>query len=108
MPSSAVTSTESALAPTSRAITVLALPDDTAARLEPAPAFWVAFGWAAVAVRRASLILWGTVAEYSVVPSENVPMSSADQLPSAAVSAVRSERFAFDESSRAFRVTVTV
>ena len=35
-------------------------------------------------------------------------MSSADQLPSAAVSAVRPERLALDESSRASRVTVTV
>ena len=107
MPSSAVTSTDSALAPTSSGIAALAAPDDTADRLEPAPAFSVAFASAAVAVSRACVVPCGTVAVYSVVAAENVPMSSADQLPSDPVSAVSPARSAFADAGGASRVTVT-
>ena len=107
MPFSAVTSTDNALAPTSREIAALALPELTADRLEPLPTRSVAFVSAVVAVSRACVVPFGTVAEYWVVAAENVPMSSADQLPSAPVSAVSPARSALADATRASRVTVT-
>ena len=107
MPSSAVTSTDIALAPTSSATAALAAPDDTADRLEPVPALSVAFASAVVAVSRACVVPFGTVAEYWVVAAENVPMSSADQVPSAPASALSPARSAFADATRSSRVTVT-
>ena len=108
MPSSAVTSTVSALAPTAKEMAALAVPEFTAARLDPEPAFSVAAASAAVAVRRTCVVPFGTVAAYAVVPAANVPRPSADQPPSPFASAVSAASFAFDDSTRSSRVAVTV
>ena len=107
VPFSAVTSTFSALAPTPRSIPALVLPEFSADRLEPAPTFTVAFASAVVAVSRASVVPCGTVAVYAVVAAENIPMSSADQAPSALASALSADRSASADARFSSRVIVT-
>ena len=111
-PSSAVTSTLMAFAPSESAMAVLSEPLVTAERLVPLPTLMEAPVCALVGVSFTCVMLFATEAVYEVVVAEKVDgvSASAENVPVALVwfFAARALRFALVDWVAVARVTVTV